>query len=114
MLDDKFGGDLSWVATAKAELRFASGVLCAMGFTSFRGDPNVADEAAGTTPLIAAAREGKVEIVQALMDKTADLMKTDLDGDSPLMVAISQNHMQVVPCLHEPFLNMACTCLYMP
>ncbi|CAE7312947.1 mask [Symbiodinium natans] len=62
----------------------------------FGGDPNVADEAAGTTPLIAAAREGKVEIVQALMDKTADLMKTDLDGDSPLMVAISQNHMQVV------------------
>ncbi|CAE7188379.1 Asb2 [Symbiodinium necroappetens] len=50
------------------------------------GSPNIADEAAGTTPLLIATREGKTEIVQALMGKRADLMMADLDGDNPLMV----------------------------
>ena len=63
------------------------------------GNPNVADEAAGTTPLLVATREGKKEIVQALMGKRADLMMADLDGDNPLMVAISQGHNHIVPCL---------------
>ena len=65
----------------------------------FGGSPNVADEAAGTTPLLIATREGKTEIVQALMGKRADLMMADLDGDNPLMVAISQGHNHIVPCL---------------
>lgn len=62
----------------------------------FGGSPNVADEAAGTTPLLIATREGKTEIVQALMGKRADLMMADLDGDNPLMVAISQGHNHIV------------------
>ena len=73
----------------------------------FGGDPNVADEA-GTTPLLVAAKEGKVEIVQALMEKKADLMMADVDGDNPLMVAIAQGHMEIVPCL---FFSRGAVCL---
>lgn len=64
----------------------------------FGGDANVSDET-GTTPLLLAAALGKQEIVQALMEKKADLMASDLEGDNVLMMAISQNHLDIVQIL---------------
>lgn len=58
----------------------------------------MADET-GTTPLLLAAALGKQQIVQALMEKKADLMASDLEGDNVLMMAISQNHLDIVQIL---------------
>eukprot|EP00435_Cladocopium_sp_Y103_P001304 s3833_g1.t1 len=66
--------------------------------TEFGGDVNVADET-GTTPLLLAASLGKQQMVQALMEKKADLMASDLEGDNVLMMAISQNHLDIVQVL---------------
>ncbi|CAK9043115.1 unnamed protein product [Durusdinium trenchii] len=64
----------------------------------FEGDCNCSDEG-GTTPLLRAAALGQREIVQVLMEHKADLMASDLDGDNALMMAIAQNHLEIVHCL---------------
>lgn len=55
---------------------------------------NTADEG-GTTPLLLASGLGKMEIVEMLIEKKADVMLADLEGDNPLMMAISQGHMRI-------------------
>jgi uncharacterized protein len=49
----------------------------------------------GMTPLLYAARDGRLESVRILVDAGADLERTDANGITPLLSAITNNHVPV-------------------
>jgi ankyrin repeat protein len=49
----------------------------------------------GLTPLLYAARDGRLESAQILVGGGADVNQTDPDGITPLLMAIANNHMEV-------------------
>ena len=53
----------------------------------------------GITPLIAAASEGQVESVKALIEAKADVNAKDKDGTTSLMAASARGHLEVVTAL---------------
>jgi ankyrin repeat protein len=53
----------------------------------------------GQTPLYAAAEKGALEMIQILREAQADINQTDHSKDSPLHVAIRNNHNTVVEAL---------------
>ncbi|CAJ1373797.1 unnamed protein product [Effrenium voratum] len=93
----------STAATAGTEASVAVAVVIAQPGAAvveslerdFDGDTELADER-GTTPLLLASALGKAEIVEALMERRADLMAGDVEGDNALMMAVAQNHADIV------------------
>ncbi len=55
----------------------------------------------GVTPLVAAARNGRAEVVRILLDAGADPDKMDADGHSALYWADLDGHDEVVALLRE-------------
>ncbi|OWY97848.1 TKL protein kinase, partial [Phytophthora megakarya] len=61
---------------------------------------NATDEK-GSSALLSAARNGKVDVVRLLLEKGADYNKTDNKEDSPLIVAATEGHVEIVHILLE-------------
>jgi ankyrin repeat protein len=55
----------------------------------------------GLTPLLYAARDGRIEPAKILLDSGADLKHTDPNGITPLLMAISNNHPDLAQYLIE-------------
>ena len=55
--------------------------------------------AGGMTPLLFAAREGRLEAARLLVDAGADVNAPDANGIGPLLMAISNNHIPVATLL---------------
>jgi uncharacterized protein len=55
--------------------------------------------AGGMTPLLFAARDGRLEAAQLLLDAGADVNAPDANGIGPLLMAISNNHTPVATLL---------------
>jgi len=53
------------------------------------------------TPLLYAARDGRLDLVRALLSAGADIERADANGITPLLMAISNNHMNVARFLVE-------------
>ena len=51
------------------------------------------------TPLISAAINGHVKVVELLLDKGADVNKTDKDGNTALKLATQYGHSETVTLL---------------
>ncbi len=49
---------------------------------------------------------GHLEIIQALLNKGANIEATDLDGQTPLMYAVLRNQPKIVSALLERKANM--------
>ena len=60
---------------------------------------NVVDSIEHFTPLMMAAAEGQVEIVNALLEKGADPTLKDKDGDTALSFAVQKGHDEVAEIL---------------
>lgn len=63
---------------------------------------NVRGTLEGFTPLMTAAAEGLVDVVQVLLDAGADPDLTDKDGDTALKFARQNGHAEVVALLESP------------
>jgi len=55
----------------------------------------------GRTPLIEAARSGRLSFVELLIRKGADVNKADINGETPLLAAAAKGHLPVVDYLVE-------------
>jgi ankyrin repeat protein len=55
----------------------------------------------GRTPLIEAAMNGHLSVVEFLVERGADVNKVDADGESALLAAASDGHLRIVECLIE-------------
>jgi ankyrin repeat protein len=53
------------------------------------------------TPLLYAARDGRIEIARMLLDSGASLNQTEANGESPLLVAINNGQVEVAQYLLE-------------
>ena len=53
----------------------------------------------GYTPLIYAASEGHVEVVQLLLSAEADTEKANKDGCTPLICATQRHHEEIIQLL---------------
>jgi ankyrin repeat protein len=53
----------------------------------------------GMTPLLYAARDGRIEIARALVNAKADVNQSEADGITPLLMAITNNHLDVAAFL---------------
>lgn len=56
------------------------------------GTPAAPISRGGLTALIFAARQGSIESTKALLDAGADVNEADVDGNTPLLIAILNNH----------------------
>jgi len=59
----------------------------------------------GMTPLLYAARDGRIEIARALVNAKADVNQTEADGITPLLMAITNNHLEVAAFLLDKGAN---------
>ena len=59
-------------------------------------DPNLADNSEGFTALMFAAAEGKVGVVEVLLEHNADISLRDVDGDTALGFATQNGHRAIV------------------
>ena len=55
----------------------------------------------GSTPLIVAPRKGNVEIAKLLIERGANINKTDITGQTPLHVACQNGREEMVKLLPE-------------
>lgn len=55
----------------------------------------------GMTPLLYAARDGRLDIVRLLVAAKADVQQADVNGITPLLMAITNNHLDVAKFLLE-------------
>ncbi|MBZ5636790.1 MAG: ankyrin repeat domain-containing protein [Acidobacteriia bacterium] len=55
----------------------------------------------GMTPLLYAARDGRLDIAKMLVAAKADVQQADVNGITPLLMAISNNHLDVAKFLLE-------------
>jgi ankyrin repeat protein len=55
----------------------------------------------GMSPLLFAARDGRLEIAKALLDTKANVNQADVNGITPLVSAISNHHLDVAQLLLE-------------
>ncbi|CAJ1328447.1 unnamed protein product [Effrenium voratum] len=62
-------------------------------------DPNAADRNSHVTPLFNASANGHLEVVQRLLDASADKEKADRQGTTPLLIAAVRGHQAVAQCL---------------
>ncbi len=53
----------------------------------------------GMTPLLYAARDGRLDIVRLLVAAKADVQQADVNGITPLLMAITNNHLDVAQFL---------------
>jgi ankyrin repeat protein len=53
------------------------------------------------TPLLYAARDGRIEIARMLIGAKADVQQADVNGITPLLMAITNNHLDVAKFLVE-------------
>jgi len=65
-----------------------------------RADVNEKDTE-GTTALMAAVSQGRIDIVKVLIDKGADVNVKDNSGFTALAMAISAGHMDIIKALLE-------------
>jgi ankyrin repeat protein len=63
------------------------------------GTPNAPIYRGGLTALTFAARQGQIEAAEALIDGHADINAKDADGNSPLVLAILNNHYDLAQML---------------
>jgi ankyrin len=64
------------------------------------------------TPLLYAARDGRLDIVRTLLDAGAEIEQTDANGITPLLIAITNNHPDVARYLIERGGNIRATDWY--
>ena len=55
----------------------------------------------GMTPLLYAARDGRLDIARMLVAAKADVQQADVNGITPLLMAITNNHLDVAKFLLE-------------
>lgn len=55
----------------------------------------------GMTPLLYAARDGRLDIARMLIAAKADVQQADINGITPLLMAITNNHLDVAKFLLE-------------
>ena len=73
-------------------------------FLDCGADPNEKDEC-GQTPLHNAARDGRAEIVRALLEGGADPNAEDEDGETPLRIAAEEGHTEITQALLDAVAN---------
>ena len=59
----------------------------------------------GMTPLLYAARDGRIDIGRLLIAAKADVQQADVNGITPLLMAITNNHLDVAKFLLEKSAN---------
>jgi ankyrin repeat protein len=59
----------------------------------------------GMTPLLYAARDGRIDIARLLVAAKANVQQTDVNGIAPLLMAITNNHLDVAKFLLEKAAN---------
>jgi ankyrin repeat protein len=59
----------------------------------------------GMSPLLYAARDGRIEIARALVNAKADVNQSEADGITPLLMAITNNHLDVAAFLLDKGAN---------
>ena len=59
----------------------------------------------GMTPLLYAARDGRIDIARMLLAAKADVQLADVNGITPLLMAITNNHLDVAKFLLEKSAN---------
>lgn len=62
----------------------------------YNANPNIPNENGHKTPLFVAAKKGRLDTVKLLIENGADDRILDSNGDSPLDIAIKNNHEDVV------------------
>jgi ankyrin repeat protein len=55
----------------------------------------------GMTPLLYAARDGRIDIVRILISAKVDVQQADVNGITPLLMAITNNHLDTAKLLVE-------------
>ncbi len=64
-------------------------------------DPNAKDSIEGWTPLMYAAAEGNIEVIEVLLDYDADVTLQDTDGETATDFARNNGHSEVVALLES-------------
>ena len=59
----------------------------------------------GMTPLLYAARDGRIDIAKTLVAAKADVQQADVNGITPLLMAITNNHLDVAKFFVEKGAN---------
>lgn len=68
---------------------------------SWKSDPNLVDTVEQWTVLMFAAGEGQLEVVQVLLKNGADPSLKDVDGDTALVFAQRNSHVEVTRLLES-------------
>ena len=90
------------------DLLFASyrGDLAEIAYLFFKGIPNVNIKGDNNvTPLILASQQGKLDVVEFLLDKEAHVNDVMTDGKTALLMACKNGHTEIVKRLMEKGAN---------